>query len=184
MIDAHSFITNSDITLHVVAIGIIVKPERKVICNWSTMVDMATVSDLVKTLADFYPQYNHHDHVKLHYYNTRSSPSEPICDDQDLHRVLKVAKAQSLMQLIISLATPTKDFSAWTFKDVISEYNLSDSNDVSIEVLPPFTDIKAAPLDSLLEKTVLEHLLKEIGLRVEVLKLLGANEATRSAIVT
>lgn len=169
--------------MYVIDVGIIVKPERKVVCNWSAAIDTATVADLMKTLVEFYPQYDHDDYVELHFYITRNSPSETIRDDEDLRRVLKVAKAQSMKQLTISLATPTKGFSAWTFKDVISEYNLSESTDVGIEVLPPFTDITAAPLNSDLEKTVLEHLLKEVGLRVEVLRLLGANEATRSMVV-
>ncbi|KAH7048589.1 hypothetical protein BKA57DRAFT_513495 [Linnemannia elongata] len=173
----------AEMTHNTINVGIIVKPERKVVCNWSAAIDTATVADLMKTLVEFYPQYDHDDYVELHFYVTRNSPSEPIRDDEDLRRVLKVAKAQSMKQLTISLATPTKGFSAWTFKDVISEYNLSESTDVGIEVLPPFTGITAAPLNSDLEKTVLEHLLKEVGLRVEVLRLLGANEATRSMVV-
>jgi hypothetical protein len=88
-----------------------------------------------------------------------------------------------MAKLIISLGTPTKPFSAWTFKDVISEeYSLSDSTDVGIEVPPPFTDIQAAPLDSDLEKKVLDQLINEIELRVDVLKLVGANEATKSMV--
>jgi hypothetical protein len=137
-----------------------------------------TVSDLMKVLVEFYPQYDHDDYVELHFYITRNSPLEPIRDDEDLRRVLKVAKTQSMKQLTISLATPNKGFSAWTFKDVVSEYNLSESTDVGIEVLPPFVGIEAAPLNSDLEKEVLRHLLDEVGLRVEVMKLLGANEAT------
>ncbi|KAG0049088.1 hypothetical protein BGZ89_004342, partial [Linnemannia elongata] len=173
----------AEMTDTTINVGIIVKPERKVVCNWSAAIDTATVADLMKTLVEFYPQYDHDDYVELHFYITRNSPSEPIRDDEDLRRVLKVAKAQSMKQLTISLATPTKGFSAWTFKDVISEYNLSESTDVGIEVLPPFTGITAAPLNSDLEKTVLEDLLKEVGLRVGVLRLLGANEATRSMVV-
>ncbi|KAG9066514.1 hypothetical protein KI688_001742 [Linnemannia hyalina] len=173
----------SDMQDSSITIGIIVKPERKVICNWSAAIDTVTVSDLMKVLVEFYPQYDHDDYVELHFYITRSSPSEPIRDDEDLRRVLRVAKTQSMKQLTISLATPTKGFSAWTFKDVVSEYNLSESTDVGIEVLPPFVGIEAAPLKSDLEKEVLRHLLDEVGLRVEVMKLLGANEATRSMVV-
>ncbi|KAG9071583.1 hypothetical protein KI688_005796 [Linnemannia hyalina] len=173
----------SDVLDSFITFGIVVKPERMVTCNWSAAIDTVTVSDLMKVLVEFYPQYDHDNYVELHFYITGSSPPEPIRDDEDLRRVLRVAKTQSMKQLTISLTTPTKGFSAWTFKDVVSEYNLSESTGVGIEVLPPFTDIQAASLNSEPEKKVLENLLSEVGLRVDVLKLLGANEATRSMVV-
>ena len=138
----------------------------------------------MKILVEFYPQYDHDDYVELHFYITRNSPSEPIRDDENLRRVLKVAKTQSMKQLTISLATPTKGFSAWTFKDVISEYNLSESTDVGIEVLPPFAVSTAAPLKSDLEKDGAGRSPRRGRIeRVGVMKLLGANEATRSMVV-
>ncbi|KAF9162803.1 hypothetical protein DFQ26_003233 [Actinomortierella ambigua] len=147
-------------------VEVIVKPEREVAWNWSAMIDTATMGDLMKSLVGFYPH-----------------PSELIRHDEDLRRILKVVKAQPVKQLTISLAAPTKDFPTWTFKGVVSDYNLADSTAVGLEVLPPFTDIQTAPLNSDLEKTVLEHLIKEVELRVDVLKLLGANEAARSMVV-
>ncbi|KAG0042488.1 hypothetical protein BGZ89_006885, partial [Linnemannia elongata] len=79
----------AEMTHNTINVGIIVKPERKVVCNWSAAIDTATVADLMKTLVEFYPQYNHDDYVELHFYVTRNSPSEPIRDDEDLRRVLK-----------------------------------------------------------------------------------------------
>jgi len=169
--------------LHAIDVGIIVKPEKKVICNWSATIDTVTASDLIQTLTPYYPQYDRDDYMELHFYKTYTSPSEPIRNDEDLRRILRVGKTQSMNKLIISLATPTKTFSAWTFKDVISEYNLSESTDVGIEILPPFTDVQAAPLVSDLEKKALEHLIHEVEFRVMALKLVGANEATRSMVV-
>lgn len=66
---------------------------------------------------------------------------------------------------------------------MISEYDLSESTDVGFEVIPPYTDVQAAPLDSKLEKKVLGQLINEVGLRVDVLMLKGANKATKSTVV-
>lgn len=145
--------------------------------------DTATLDDLRKHLFDLYPQYADDEYLEIYVYSGQPMP-ERICDNGDLRKILKMAKANPKPKLTISLETPTKTFSAWTFKDVISEYNLSESTDVGFEVIPPFTDVKAAPLDSELEKKVLDQLINEIGLRVDVLMLKGANEPTKSMVVT
>ncbi|KAG0351885.1 hypothetical protein BC939DRAFT_481145 [Gamsiella multidivaricata] len=164
-------------------VGIVVKPNRKVVCKWSAIVDTVTVGDLKEALIRHYPQYEHDDYLELLFYKTYTSELETICHDEDLRRILKVGKTQSMNKMIISLNTSTKTFSAWTLKDIISEYNLSESTDDGLEVFPPFIDIQAAPLDSDLEKKMLDQLTNEVGLRVDVLKLLGANEATKSMVV-
>ncbi|KAK3813832.1 MAG: hypothetical protein JOS17DRAFT_821213 [Linnemannia elongata] len=70
---------------------------------------------------------------------------ELIHDNEDLRKILKVAKTTSKARLTISLETPSKTFSAWTFKDVCDEYNFSGLSDPGAEVLPPFTDIQSSP---------------------------------------
>ncbi|KAG0006860.1 hypothetical protein BGZ65_002699 [Modicella reniformis] len=165
-------------------VRIIVKPARKVLYHWSVAIDTATVSDLMQTLIPYYPQYEHDDDsVVLYFYKTYSGPSEVLRNDEHLRRILRAGKTKSMHKLIISLATPNKTFSAWTFEDVICEYNLSNSTGVGMEVLPPFTDIQAAPLDSDLEKKVLDHLIHEITCRVKVLKLVPGNDAAKSMVV-
>ncbi|KAF9306578.1 hypothetical protein BG003_000990, partial [Podila horticola] len=163
-------------------LGIIIRPEKKVAFTWSAFIDTATLDDLRKHLFDLYPQYAEDEYLEIYVYSGQPMP-ERICDNGDLRKILKMAKANPKPKLTISLETPTKAFAAWTFKDVISEYNLSESTDVGFEVIPPFTDVKAAPLDSELEKKVLDHLINEIGLRVDVLMLKGANEPTKSMVV-
>ncbi|KAG0308930.1 hypothetical protein BGZ99_001021 [Dissophora globulifera] len=165
-------------------IGIVVKSERKVACSWFAVIDTVTVGDLKKALVQYYPQYNHDEYVELHFYKTYTGPSETIRDDEDLRRILMVSKMQSMNKLVISLDTPTKSFSAWTFKDVCAEYNLSVSSDLQIPVvLPPFTGIQAAPPESDSQKTIQEQLLHEIKSRAHVMKLTFANQAIRSMVV-
>ncbi|KAG0306034.1 hypothetical protein BGZ97_000899 [Linnemannia gamsii] len=87
-----------------------------------------------------------------------------------------------MTMLVISLETPAKNFSAWTLKDVCAEYNLSPTTDPGLNVIPPFTNIEAAPLDSDFQK-MQNQLIDEFGTFVDVLSLLGANEVTKSMIV-
>ncbi|KAG0275810.1 hypothetical protein BGZ95_008339 [Linnemannia exigua] len=146
-------------------VGIQIKLERKVACNESVVIATEAASDLRKVNRPCYPQYDHDDCMKLSFHKTYASPSETISDVEDLRRILKIAKLSSTNKMIFSLDTPTKDFSAWTYKDVVSEYNLSEATDVSFEIFPPFTDIKVAPLDSDLGKKVLEQLITEVKQR-------------------
>ncbi|KAF9368981.1 hypothetical protein CPB97_004029, partial [Podila verticillata] len=108
---------------------------------------------------------------------------ERIRSDEDLRKILRIAKTTSKTKLTVSLETPTTNFSAWTFKDVCEEYGLvPGTTDPGLEELPPFAGIQTALLESDLEK-MLNKLLNEVGLRVDALKLLGANESTRSMVV-
>ncbi|KAF9557892.1 hypothetical protein EC968_007406 [Mortierella alpina] len=160
------------------SIGIVVKPEKKVAFSWCGIVDTATLDDLKKNIFDLYPQYAHDDYLEIFVYNGQPKP-ELIRDNEDLRKILKVAKTTSKARLTISLETPSKNFSAWTFKDVCDEYNLSGLSDPGVEVLPPFTDIQSSSLNS----AVQDRLISEVESRVDVLPLFGANEATKSMVV-
>jgi hypothetical protein len=163
-------------------LGIVVKPEKKVVFTWPTIVETATLDDLKKNIFNEYPQYAHDKFLDIFVYNEQAKPAR-IGDDEDLRKILKIAKAISKAKLTISLDTPTKAFSLWKFKDVCTEYRLSLATDPGLDVIPPFTDIKAAPLDSDRKKEAFDQLIIEIGSRVEALKLVGANEATKSMVV-
>ncbi|KAF8938614.1 hypothetical protein EDD21DRAFT_411474 [Dissophora ornata] len=165
-----------------ISLGIIVKPEKKVTFTWSTIVNEATLDNFKSYLFDYYPQYAHDEYLEIFLYSGQPKP-ERFRSDEDLRKVLKIAKTTSKTKLTISLETPTKNFSAWTFKDVCTEYDLSLATDPGLDVIPRFTDIKAAPLNSDLEKKMLDQLINEVESMVHVLNLIGANEATKSMVV-
>ncbi|KAF9923540.1 hypothetical protein BGZ67_009769 [Mortierella alpina] len=154
------------------------KPEKKVAFSWCGIVDTATLDDLKKNIFDLYPQYAHDDYLEIFVYNGQPKP-ELIRDNEDIRKTFKVAKTTSNARLTISLETPSKNFSAWTIKDVCDEYNFSGLSDPGFEVLPPFTDIQSSPLNS----AVQDQLISEVESRVDVLPLFGANEATKSMVV-
>jgi hypothetical protein len=81
--------------LHAIDVGVIVKPERKVICSWSTAIDTVTVGELMQILIPYFPQYEDDKDVKLHFYRTHASPPESIRND-DHRRILRVGKTQSM----------------------------------------------------------------------------------------
>ncbi|KAI8594762.1 hypothetical protein EDD21DRAFT_392969 [Dissophora ornata] len=62
-----------------ISLGIIVKPEKKVVLTWSTSVNEATL-DLKKQLFELYPQYAHDDYLEVFLYNGQPKP-ERISDD-------------------------------------------------------------------------------------------------------
>ncbi|KAI1316288.1 hypothetical protein EDD11_010131 [Mortierella claussenii] len=152
----------SDMLDSSIKLGIIIKPEKEVAFIWPAIVDTATLDDLRKNVFYEYPHYAHDKHLEIFVHNGQTKPAR-IGDDEDLRKVLKITKAASKTKLTISLATPAK---LWKFKNVCAEYNLSESADVGIDVIPPFTDIQAAPLDSDCEKEVLAQLKIEIELRM------------------
>ncbi|KAF9537561.1 hypothetical protein EC957_007973 [Mortierella hygrophila] len=69
-----------------------------------------------------YHQCAHDHYLEIFVYNGQAKPSR-ISDDDDLRKMLKIAKTTSKTKLAISLETPSKSFSAWTFKDVCEEYS-------------------------------------------------------------
>ncbi|KAF9948535.1 hypothetical protein BGZ70_002179 [Mortierella alpina] len=134
-------------------------PSDRVLLVWHR--GYATLDDLKKNIFDLDPQYAHDDYLEIFVYNGQPKP-ELIRDNEDLRKILKVAKTTSKARLTISLETPTKSFSLWKFKDVCAEYDLSLSADSGLDVLPPFTDIEAAPLVSEFQKKMLAQLLDEV----------------------
>ncbi|KAG0262392.1 hypothetical protein BG011_010189 [Mortierella polycephala] len=148
-----------------ISLEIIVKPESKVAFTWSTMVDTATLDCLKKRLFHKYPQYAHDNYLEIYVYTGQPKP-ELICDNEDLRTILKAAKTASKTKLMISLETPTKNFSAWTFKDVCAEYDLSDSSNPGLGVISPFIEIQAATLDDDFQKKICDQLITKVESRM------------------
>ena len=156
-----------------IGLAVVVKPEKGVAFTWSTFVDKATLDDFKTHIFKCYPQYARDEYLEIFVYTRHPKSPECIVSDEDLCKILKIAKTTSKTKLVISLETPTKNFSAWTFKDVCSEYNLSPSTDPGLIVIPVFTGIEAAPLNSDFEKKMQNQLIDDVETFVDVLSLLG-----------
>ncbi|KAF9400256.1 hypothetical protein BGZ76_007753, partial [Entomortierella beljakovae] len=161
-------------------INVIIKPERKVAFTWKTNVDTATLEELNRNLVkqDFIDEGS----VEVIYLFSKKVYSE-IIDDDILRSIVKNRKFTG-DSMVISLESPSKSFSDWTFKEVCSKFGFSLADDPDIQgLLPEFSDIKTAPFDTAAHSEAFGHLEKEIEARNNTLHLMGANKATKSLIV-
>ncbi|KAF9111269.1 hypothetical protein BGX27_005161 [Mortierella sp. AM989] len=114
---------NEDMDL-VANVGIIVNPEKRVVFSWQTMLKTSTLDDLRKEISELYPQYAHDEYLQIFVYSGQSKP-ERIGDDDDLCRILRVARTSIRPRLTIPLETPSKSFRDWTFKEVCEDCEYS-----------------------------------------------------------
>ncbi|KAH7038800.1 hypothetical protein BKA57DRAFT_520683 [Linnemannia elongata] len=72
-------------------------------------------------------------------------PKQPraklVCDNEDLRKILKVAKTALKTTLTISLEIPIKNIFAWSFKDVYDVYDLSASSDSGLRYFRHFPTV-------------------------------------------
>ncbi|KAI1320351.1 hypothetical protein EDD11_001152 [Mortierella claussenii] len=173
----------SEVTGSSITVGIIVKPEKRVVLSWSTNIETAALRDLRNEITKLFPQYTHDDYLQIFVYSGQPKP-ECISNDNDLCRLLKVARTSIKPKWIVSLETPSKSFGNWTFKEVCDEYNLSVATEPESTVLRPFTGgIQSAPLENELQQGTCDLLINEIEARVDSLPLNDGNEATKSMVV-
>jgi len=173
----------SDMRSTSAAFAITVKPDKKVACTWTTTIDTATVDEMKKVLFEEFPQYSHDDFAEVFVYTGFSKPDH-VHDDQHLRNILRLCKLNFRCRMTISLESPSKGFSAWSFNDVCIEYNLSNVVNPAISVLPSFTDVQPAPWNPDLHTEALDNLETEVHTRVCSMDLPGSNEPTRSFVVS
>ncbi|KAK3807515.1 MAG: hypothetical protein JOS17DRAFT_571093 [Linnemannia elongata] len=170
-----------------ISLDISIWPERKFAFSWSTEIDTATLDDLKRHLYKYDDHYANDDYLEIYLCNNGHARAEAIIDDECLRKLLQIAKKTCKTTLktgtkfkwSISLATPSKNYSKWTFKDVCAEYGITSNREPMIAELPPFPEIQAEAMDTDLRRETLNHLLKEVDARLSILRLSGANEATR-----
>ncbi|KAF9940713.1 hypothetical protein BGZ65_006352 [Modicella reniformis] len=94
-------------------------------------------------------------------------------------RSTSISKQKGWRNLTVSLDSPAKNFSSYTWKDIVSLYEVGDIP----ELLPTF-HIQPKPLTTKDEIEVLEHIVKDCTFKNEAYVFgSGASEATKSTIV-
>ncbi|KAG0061975.1 hypothetical protein BGZ89_011018 [Linnemannia elongata] len=175
-----------------ISIDISIWPERKFAFTWSTEIETATLDDLKKQLYEYDSHYANDDYLKIYLCNNGHANAEAIIDDECLRKLLRIAKTTCKTTLktgpkikwSISLATPSKNYSKWTFKDVCAEYGITSNPEPKIAEMPPFPEVRAEEMDTELRREMLDQVLREVDARVRILRLVGANEFTRSIVVS
>src|SRR3954453_2998736 len=84
-------------------------------------------------------------------------------------------------KLIVVIETPSKAFSDWTFPKMCQLYGLSESDDPSLSVFPPFT-CEHKELKDNSSREILKHLITELEARLKSIPISG-NEASKSEYV-
>jgi len=102
-------------------------------------------------------------------------------NDQDFSKMLWQFVSKNNFKLVVSIETPSKAFSDWTFPKMCQLYGLGESDDPSLSVFLPFTcgckDLKDEP-----SQVLLKNLITELEARLESIPISG-NEASKSQYV-
>ncbi|KAG0296251.1 hypothetical protein BGZ98_001034 [Dissophora globulifera] len=162
-----------------ISLGIIEKRGgKKVVCIYATDIKQATLQQLRTLLHGYFEWFDGDDHVQIFAYNPGSSKSTWLADDMVLHSCLEQAKEKDWKNLTISLDSPAKSFSTYTWSEMMGTYRVGGGP----EFLPLF-DIQPRTMTTD-EKISLEEVVKECSRRNEAY-IFGpsSSEPTRNTIV-
>ncbi|KAF9922253.1 hypothetical protein FBU30_007673 [Linnemannia zychae] len=167
-------------------------PDKRIVYFWTVCIATASLDDLKNQIRQHNSNILLTDPLEIYYCNNGYSKAEAIFNDGCLRRLLHVSKISSRttptldtnIRWIISLSPPTKKFTGWTLKEVSREYDLTTNPEPKYGDLEPFTDIRACSLETGRQTKIGEHLLVDVEEKLRVLRLDGANEATKSIVVS
>jgi hypothetical protein len=95
--------------------------------------------------------------------------------------VLRLFVSKSISKFTVTIETPSKAFSDWSFPKVCQLYELGESDDPSLSVFPPFT-CKYKDLKDEHSQVLLKNLITELEARLKSIPISG-NEASKSQYV-
>ncbi|PKK58923.1 hypothetical protein RhiirC2_857575 [Rhizophagus irregularis] len=99
-------------------------------------------------------------------------------NDQDLREMLRIFVSKNNLKFTVSIETPSKAFSDWSFPKVCQLYGLGESDDPSLSVFPPFT----CEHKELKDGSSQAILIAELEARLKSIPISG-NEASKSQYV-
>ncbi|KAF8967213.1 hypothetical protein BGZ46_000221 [Entomortierella lignicola] len=170
---------NAELKSTSISLGIIEKRGgKKVVCTYSTDIRLATVDQLRKLLHQHFEQFDGDEYVQIFAYQPGVSKPVWLADDIMLRSCLEQAKENDWKNLTISLDSPAKSFSTYTWKEMVEQYGVG----AGPEFLPLF-DIQPKSMSDD-EKIMLEEIVKECSRRNEAY-IFGpsSSEFTRNTIV-
>ncbi len=164
-----------------VEFDVIVSPKRTNGFKWIVNIEEATFEGLKNSIREMnlgLPALENDGAVLNFTYEVkRYSPR----NDQDFSKMLRQFVSKNNFKLVVSIETPSKAFSDWTFPKMCQLYGLGESDDPSLSVFPPFTcGCKVLENDS--SQAILKHLIAELEARLESIPISG-NKASKSQYV-
>jgi hypothetical protein len=160
---------------------VIVSPKRTIGFKWIVNIEEATLEGLKNSIREMnlgLPALENDGAVLNFTYEVkRYSPR----NDQDFSKMLRQFVSKNNFKLIVSIETPSKAFSDWTFPKMCQLYGLGESDDPSLSVFPPFT-CGCKDLKDELSQVLLKNLITELEARLKSIPISG-NEASKSQYV-
>ncbi|KAG0270200.1 hypothetical protein BGZ96_006347, partial [Linnemannia gamsii] len=137
----------------------------------------ATLEELRQLLRPHFEQFDGDDYVQVYLYQPGCAMPVLLSHDNVLRSCLKTAKDNGHKNFTVSLDSPAKKFSSYTWKDAQSQYGVRE-----FELMPAF-EIQPRSLQEN-EEAVLKHIVEDCVFKNKAY-LLGpyASEATRSSVV-
>ncbi|KAF9393295.1 hypothetical protein BGX21_010802 [Mortierella sp. AD011] len=152
--------------------------KKDVVCTYATDNKLATVDQLRKLLHQHFEQFDGDDYVQIFAYQPGISKPVWLADDIVLRSCLEQAKENDLKNLTISLNSPAKSFSIYTWKEMMEQYRVGAGPE-----FPPSFDIQPRSMNDD-EKIMLEEIVKECTRRNEAyISGPSSSEFTRNTIV-
>ncbi|KAF8928766.1 hypothetical protein BGZ47_001448 [Haplosporangium gracile] len=150
---------------------------NKKICQYQADTMTATLEELRQLLRPHFEQFDGEDYVQVYLYQPGCAMPVLLSHDDVLRSCLKTAKDNGHKNFTVSLDSPAKKFSSYTWKDAQSQYGVRE-----FELMPAFK-IQPRSLQEN-EETVLKHIVEDCVFKNKAY-LLGpyASEATRSSVV-
>ncbi|KAI1294002.1 hypothetical protein EDD11_008287 [Mortierella claussenii] len=160
--------------------GIVNKRDGKNKKYWQYVVDdikTATLEKLRRLLQLHFEQFDGDDYVQIYLYQPGCAMPVYLANDDVLRTCLRIAKDNCYKDFTVSLDSPAKSFSSYTWKDAQNQYGVR-----VFGLMPKFDIQPRLLLDS--EKTVLKHIVEDCVFKSKAYLLgPGASEATTTSVV-
>ena len=150
---------------------------NKKICQYVADTKTATLEELRQLLGPHFEQFEEDKLVQIYLHQPGCAQPVWLASDDVLHSCLDIAKDNGHKNFTISLDSPSKNFSLYSWKDAQNLYGVGDP-----ELIPEF-DIQPKSLQDN-EKTALKHVVQDCVFKKKAYLLgSGASEATKSSVV-
>ncbi|KAF8923775.1 hypothetical protein BGZ58_002533 [Dissophora ornata] len=150
---------------------------NKKICQYVADTKTATLEELRQLLGIHFEKFEGDKFMQIYLHQPGCATSVWLSDDDVLRSCLDIAKDKGHKSFTISLDSPAKIFSSFTWKDTQTHYGIGEAR-----LIPEF-DIQPKPLQDN-EETTLEQVVQEIVRRRKAFLIdPGVSERTKSSIV-
>ncbi|KAG0255300.1 hypothetical protein DFQ27_006325, partial [Actinomortierella ambigua] len=152
---------------------------KRVVCTYRTDTKLASVVELRSLLQGYFEQFEGNDDVEIFVYQPGGSKPTKLVTDIALRSCLEEAKENDWKNLVISLDSPAKEFSSYTWNDIMQQYGIEVPGP---DRLPTF-DIQPRKMNEE-EKVMLEDIIKDCTRKSQAY-IFGSSsrESTRNSIV-